>query len=390
EYVLSESVTSVLVVATSEAKTSETKPKPSKSVSEDISNEEPKDEKITGKGTLKTDTEESIGAGHASKETGSSKDYVLMSLWKDGQPTEPQHTPTTASLSHIVPIPTVASSSQPKKTQKHRKTKRKATEISQSSGPTTLVAYETVHEEKEDRVEMDATTAASLDAEQDGGTINRTQSTAIPNEPIPQGTGSEIQGRYGHDIEINIVGTLITTASINITTVEPVTTVSTPITTAGVFVSTAEPSTPPTTPATVIKDKDLTIAQTLMKMRSEKSKEKSKERGSKENYSKTATRPTRRVIMREASKTTTRPTIPPQQKLDPKNKGKGKMVKPEKPLKKKDQIEFDKEVAQRLQAQLQAELEEEERIARQKEEDANIAEWDDVQAMMDADHELAE
>nr|GEW05788.1 putative ribonuclease H-like domain-containing protein [Tanacetum cinerariifolium] len=39
EYVLSESVTSVPAVATSEAKTSETKPKPSKSVSEDIYNE---------------------------------------------------------------------------------------------------------------------------------------------------------------------------------------------------------------------------------------------------------------------------------------------------------------------------------------------------------------
>ncbi|GKF66382.1 hypothetical protein Tco_0192899, partial [Tanacetum coccineum] len=32
-----------------------------------------------------------------------------------GQPTEPQHTPTTASPSHIEPIPTVASSSQPKR-----------------------------------------------------------------------------------------------------------------------------------------------------------------------------------------------------------------------------------------------------------------------------------
>nr|GEY69188.1 hypothetical protein [Tanacetum cinerariifolium] len=39
EYVLSESITNVPDVATSEAKTSETKPKPSKSVSEDISNE---------------------------------------------------------------------------------------------------------------------------------------------------------------------------------------------------------------------------------------------------------------------------------------------------------------------------------------------------------------
>ncbi|GKF88785.1 hypothetical protein Tco_0262748, partial [Tanacetum coccineum] len=28
--------------------------------------------------------EESIGAGHSSKETGSSQDYILMPLWKDG------------------------------------------------------------------------------------------------------------------------------------------------------------------------------------------------------------------------------------------------------------------------------------------------------------------
>nr|GEW61371.1 hypothetical protein [Tanacetum cinerariifolium] len=198
---------------------------------------------------------------------------------------------------------------------------------------------------------------------------------------------AEIQGRYGHDIQINTANTSITTASINITTVEPVTTVSTPITTVGVSISTAEPSTPSTT-TNGIKDEDLIIAQTLMKMRSEKSKEKAKERGSKEKSSETATRLTKGVIMREASETTTRPTLPSQQKLDPKDKGKGKMVEPEKPLKKKDHIKFDKEIAQRLQAQLQAKLDEEERKARQKEEDANIAEWDDVQAMIDADHEL--
>ncbi|GJU45607.1 hypothetical protein Tco_1202873 [Tanacetum coccineum] len=72
-----------------------------------------------------------------------------------------------------------------------------------------------------------------------------------------------------------------------------------------------------------------------------------------------------------------------------KDKGKAKMVEPEKPLKKKDQIMFDKEVAQKLQAQLDVELEEEEKLARQKQEDANIAEWDNVQAIMDADYELA-
>ncbi|GJU83170.1 putative ribonuclease H-like domain-containing protein [Tanacetum coccineum] len=63
-----------------------------------------------------------------------------------------------------------------------------------------------------------------------------------------------------------------------------------------------------------------------------------------------------------------------------------KMIEPGKPLKKKDQIMFDKEVAQKLQAQLDAELEEEEKLTRQREEDANIAKWDDVQAMMDADY----
>nr|GEY25265.1 hypothetical protein [Tanacetum cinerariifolium] len=178
---------------------------------------------------------------------------------------------------------------------------------------------------------------------------------------------AEIQGRYGHDTKINTASTSITTANINITTTEPVTTVSAPITTAGVSVSTAEPSTPPTT-TTVIEDEDLTIAQTLMKMRSEKSKEKAKEKSSE-----TAIRPTKGVIMREASETTTRPTVPPQKKLDPKDKGKGTMVDPEKPLKKKVQIELGEKVARNLEAQLQAELEKEERLARQKEEEANIA-----------------
>ncbi|GKC82018.1 putative ribonuclease H-like domain-containing protein, partial [Tanacetum coccineum] len=386
-----------------------------------------------------------------------------------GQPTEPQHTPTTTSPSHIRPIPTIESSSQPKKTQKHKTTKRKATEISQSSRPTTLVADETVHEERGDNVERVSTTATSLDAEQGSGNINKTQYMAIPNDPFPQEIssgsshrcqdsilrdrpaqtrfkslskqsnkpplsrvntlrsevdsmklqelmylytkmsnrvldlenekdaqaleikklkkrvkkleskkrsrtpqlrrrlfkvriessaekslgdqedaskhrrnkidqdegiswfpeGSETQGRYGPDIGVNTASTSITTASINITTAEPVTTASALLTTVGVSVSTAEPSTPPptTTTTTLIEDEYLTIAQTLMKMKSEKSKAKA-------------------VTMQEPSESGTR---------------------------KKDQIEFDREVAQRLQDQLQAELEEEERLAKQREESTNIA-----------------
>nr|GEY50945.1 hypothetical protein [Tanacetum cinerariifolium] len=46
------------------------------------------------------------------------------------------------------------------------------------------------------------------------------------------------------------------------------------VTTAGVSISTVEPRTPPTTITTVFEDEDLIIAQTLVKMRSEKAKEK--------------------------------------------------------------------------------------------------------------------
>ncbi|GKD73166.1 hypothetical protein Tco_1331448 [Tanacetum coccineum] len=182
---------------------------------------------------------------------------------------------------------------------------------------------------------------------------------------------AETQGRYGHDTEINIASTLITTASINITTTELVIISSALVATASVSVSTAKPSTPPTTTTTFIKDEDLTIAQTLMKMRSVKSKEKSKE---KRVSSETATRLTREVIMKEASKTATRPIVPPQQRLiippqqhlDPKDKGKGIMQEPEKPVKGKDQIEYDADMAKRLQAELDKEV----RIEREREEEA--------------------
>ncbi|GJZ75579.1 hypothetical protein Tco_0640044 [Tanacetum coccineum] len=54
---------------------------------------------------------------------------------------------------------------------------------------------------------------------------------------------------------------------------------------------------------------------------------------------------------------------------------------------------YESEVALNLQAQLQAGLEEEERLIRQKEEEANIAlieSWDNTQAMMDADYQMAQ
>ncbi|GKE78085.1 hypothetical protein Tco_1544205 [Tanacetum coccineum] len=50
--------------------------------------------------------------------------------------------------------------------------------------------------------------------------------------------------------------------------------VSALVTTAGVAISNAKPRTPPTTAATAFIDEDLTIAQTLIKMKEEKAKEK--------------------------------------------------------------------------------------------------------------------
>ncbi|GKF12779.1 hypothetical protein Tco_0050705, partial [Tanacetum coccineum] len=95
------------------------------------------------------------------------------------------------------------------------------------------------------------------------------------------------------------------------------------------------------------------------------------------------------VVMQEPSEST---TIKPQQQHSM-DKGKSIMTKPEKPLKKKDQIRFDEEIALKLQADLHAELEEEERLTREKAQqikEANIVSWDNVQAMIDADYQMAQ
>ncbi|GJY58759.1 hypothetical protein Tco_0458651 [Tanacetum coccineum] len=69
------------------------------------------------------------------------------------------------------------------------------------------------------------------------------------------------------------------------------------------------------------------------------------------------------------------------------------MIEPEVPLKKKDQVALDEEMVRNLDAHLQARLIEEERFARKKEEEANIAlieSWENTQAMMEADRLLVE
>nr|GEV47376.1 ribonuclease H-like domain, reverse transcriptase, RNA-dependent DNA polymerase [Tanacetum cinerariifolium] len=121
-----------------------------------------------------------------------------------------------------------------------------------------------------------------------------------------------------------------------------------PVTTAGEVVTAAsvEDSAAPTTATTTDVDDELTLAKTLITIKAAK----------------------------------------------PKDKGKAKMIEPEKPLKKKDQIALNEEVARKLEAKMKDVMEEEERVAREKDE-ANkdvIEEWDDVHAIIDDDRRLAE
>ncbi|GJT93570.1 putative ribonuclease H-like domain-containing protein [Tanacetum coccineum] len=64
------------------------------------------------------------------------------------------------------------------------------TKIPQSSSHPVKVSDDTVYKELGDRTERAATTDSSLEAEQDSGNINRTQSMATLNEQSPSGTGS--------------------------------------------------------------------------------------------------------------------------------------------------------------------------------------------------------
>ncbi|GKB09494.1 hypothetical protein Tco_0837806 [Tanacetum coccineum] len=149
----------------------------------------------------------------------------------------------------------------------------------------------------------------------------------------------ETQGRYGDDLMFDTCvlddeevfsGQDMDEKEINVAEKEVSTADS--VTTAGEVVTTASPT------KTTIAD-DLTLAQTLIEIRSAKSKVKG-------------------VMIGEHSESTTRTRS---QQLPSKDK-----------------------------AQMKAELEEEDRLVRQREEEANIVSWDNVQAMIDADYQMAQ
>ncbi|GJR31376.1 hypothetical protein Tco_1107608 [Tanacetum coccineum] len=146
-------------------------------------------------------------------------------------------------------------------------------------------------------------------------------------------------------------------------------------------VSTATPMTPPTT-TSVFDNEDITLAETLVKMKDDKAKLK----GVAIKEVKESDRPARSVL-----------TLKPLPKIDPKDKGKGVLEEepePAKKLKKSDldaaQLAMDKEYAKQVNAELQAELERE-RVAAEEATQAVLAsEFDEIQARMNADTLLAE
>ncbi|GJY95226.1 hypothetical protein Tco_0511587 [Tanacetum coccineum] len=252
-------------------------------------------------------------------------------------PTDPRHTPTITQ-----------SSTQPQKTQILRKPKRKDTQVPQPSVPSKNVADRAVHKELGNSLVRATTIASSLEAEQDSGGGPRCQETMgilliklvgltarveSSGDEEDLGEDASKQGR-----RINVID-----ADEDITLVNVQDDVDNEM-----------------FDVNVLNGEEVFVV------------------GQNEN------------IVEEVVDATQVSTAATTQSQD---KGKGIMIEePVKPMKKKVQIMLDEEAALKLQA----EFDEEERLAREKakkEKEANIAlikEWDDIQAKIDVDHQLAE
>ncbi|GJR35857.1 hypothetical protein Tco_1211541 [Tanacetum coccineum] len=299
-------------------------------------------------------------------------------------PTNPHHTP----------IITQPSSSQPQRKQKSRRPKEKDTEIPQSSVPSdpTNIADKVVTEEpsmqlkelmdfctKLQQIVLDLENTKTTQAQEITSLKKRVKRSArvVSSEEASLGDQEDAskQGRKIDDIDADAEITLVDesqgrqnddlmfdTCVLNdeevfagqdmvekeVSTADPVTTAGEVVTTTNVKVSTSSPTT------ATITNVELTLAQTLAELKS-------------------AIPKTKGVVMQEPSKsitTTTTTTIPS------KDKGKGIMVEEPLKMKKKDQVLFNEQEAIRIQAQ----FDEEDRIAREKEEAnaALIAQWNDI------------
>ncbi|GJR20178.1 ribonuclease H-like domain-containing protein [Tanacetum coccineum] len=150
-----------------------------------------KQHRASNQSNSNTGTKACDDAGKARMETIPGKDYILLPLWTTDLP--------FSQISKSSPNDGSKPSSDDRKRDLHLEDAEgvdclpNATifeKLTLIGGPTDNVADEAVNEEMDDSLEMDATTATSLDAEYDRGNIDKTQSKATLNEPSSLGTSS--------------------------------------------------------------------------------------------------------------------------------------------------------------------------------------------------------
>ncbi|GJR26157.1 retrovirus-related pol polyprotein from transposon TNT 1-94 [Tanacetum coccineum] len=346
-----------------------------------------------------------VGKGFSRRDTPLFPTMIVQAQQEQGKgstmPTDPQHTPTI-----IQP-----STSQPQLKQRSGRPKRKDTGVPQPSGPTTNVVDEAVNKEMDDSLERAATTATSLHAEQDmvkkleKKRRSRTHklkrlykvsrsAKVISFVEVSLGDQEDAskQGKKIDDIDKDAEFTLVDETQVrygdedmfrlnDLKGDEVI--VETEVASKDVNLSVDE----------------VTLAQALAALKSAKPKAnkvmlQEPEKGTITTttdaitVTTTSTRPKAKGLVIHEEEQATTPTVSSQQPSQVKAHKKGKMfeLEPVKKLSKKDQLMLDEELAFKLQD----EEEEKDRLVRQREEEANIVSWDNVQAMIDVAYQMAQ
>nr|GEY07591.1 hypothetical protein [Tanacetum cinerariifolium]GEY19404.1 hypothetical protein [Tanacetum cinerariifolium] len=295
-----------------------------------------------------------IGKGFSKRTTPLFLKMVVQSQLDEGSamPTDPHHTPTILQ----------SSSSQPQKTHKPRKPTRKVTEVPQPSDPIEHVADEAVHRELGDSLVRAAITASSLEAKQDnvGGpkcqkamedTIAQTRFKNVSKQSNDSlvARGNTLQSDEDR-LKLNELMEFRTNLQTRVLDLEKT----------------------KTTQANVIDSLKRRVKKLEKRIRSRNHKLKR---------------------LYKISLTARVESSDNEEILGgEEDKGKGILVEELVKPKKKDQIRLDEKAGLKLQA----EFDEEQRLSREKDKkelEANITlieTWDDVQAKINTDHQLAE
>nr|GEY37082.1 hypothetical protein [Tanacetum cinerariifolium] len=255
-----------------------------------------------------------------------------------------------------------------------------------------------VYKELDDSLVRAATTASSLEEEQNSGNIDKTKSKSIPNESSSQGTNSRGGPRHQEAridtiaqtrMKLNELMELCTNLQTMVIDLEKTkTTQANEIDSLKKRVKKLERRNKSRTHKLKRLYK-VGLTTKVESFRDEDNLADAEMFDADKDLSELKTSNPRLVNQEPIESPTTTTIIPKQKSQD---KGIGIMVEEPVKLKKKDQIRLDEEAALKLQAEFDKE---EQRLARekaQKEQEANIAlieTWDDVQAKIGADYQLA-